>query len=238
MPDSQTVYNKIIESRAPSAIAVFDLDSTLYNVSHRTQKIIEDFAQEPKYKEAFPVETELLKSVKIAATDWGLRESLQRTQANVPQAFFTALRDYWEIHFFSSEYLKYDLPYEGTVEYVNSLQQHGIQIYYLTGRDEPNMLKGTLESLEKFGFPLKDAQAHLFMKAKKGISEDEDFKADTLHTIKSRAEKVWFFENEPVIINKVAKVHPNLNIVWINTTHSRREEPPAEILTIGHRWRY
>ena len=50
------------------------------------------------------------------------------------------------------------------------------------------------------------------------------------------SKNIWFFENEPVIIHKIKSTYPKIKIVWIDTTHSRRQLPPNEIYIIQDKW--
>ncbi|GAH00209.1 unnamed protein product, partial [marine sediment metagenome] len=50
--------------------------------------------------------------------------------------------DSWRKKFFNGEYLKYDEPVPGSVEFVNELSDSGALIIYLTGRDAPGTLIG------------------------------------------------------------------------------------------------
>ena len=51
-------------------LAVFDLDSTLFNVSTRSQKILHEFAATHQH--------EVLKNIEVHHTDWGIKEALFR----------------------------------------------------------------------------------------------------------------------------------------------------------------
>ncbi|MGZ3689848.1 MAG: hypothetical protein ACXVAX_00005, partial [Pseudobdellovibrio sp.] len=66
------ILNIAAQNTAQNAgtLAVFDLDSTLFNVSSRTQKILDEYADLHQL--------EVLKSVEIRLEDWGLKEALIR----------------------------------------------------------------------------------------------------------------------------------------------------------------
>ena len=52
-------------------LLVFDLDSTLFDVSPRTKKILQDYTLDPKHDKIYPKELEILKEVEIQVGDWG-----------------------------------------------------------------------------------------------------------------------------------------------------------------------
>jgi predicted secreted acid phosphatase len=254
MADSQRVFQEITTAAAlhastseasPSSsshrpLAIFDLDSTIFNVSPRTQKILNTFLTLPNTREKYPQEVEYLRDHKVQHTEWGLKQSIERTglpQKGIPTAaqFGKELRDFWRKNFFSSDFLHEDRPYEGAVEYVCALAKSGVEILYLTGRDEPNMRRGTLVSLKHWGLPLENERS-LIMKPIKGTVEDEDFKDQQIAQIRKAHKNIWFFENEPLIIAKVLISAPEVKIVWIDTTHSGKAQPPTHLPTIRERW--
>ncbi len=205
-------------------LAVFDLDSTLFNVSTRTQKILNEFAENSQMEE--------LKNVMVLPEDWGLKEALIRagfTPEKNPE-LAARMRDFWSARFFTNEYLHYDVPYLGAVSFVQELHETGCVIQYLTGRDEKRMLKGTREVLKKWGFPVTDE--NLFLKPEKE-QDDELFKHDWFKKISfSDYKKIFFFENEPVNINAILGTCPEVEIIFLDTTHARKQEVTAPLKKI------
>lgn len=236
MPNAKQILSEIYTRKDQKTVSVFDLDSTLYNVSTRTQKILVDFSNDANVGLKYSAHKERLKTIQVLPSDWGIRESLIRAGLEAPLDFFEELRNYWRRHFFSNEYLKHDIPYEGAVEYVAAIREAGVPVMYLTGRDRPDMFRGTVESLAACGFPLEDEAKHLFMKPAKGFAEDEDYKVQILGQIAREYDHVYFFENEPVIINKVLKSNLKVNIIFMDTVHSRREDVPTSLRVIKGRF--
>ena len=236
MPTAKKILNEIYTLREKSIVSVFDLDSTLFNVSTRTQKILVDFANDPTVGTKFGPQKERLKKIQVLHTDWGIRESLVRDGLEASLDFFEEVRSYWHKHFFSNEYLKYDVPYEGAIEYVKAIQAACVPVKYLTGRDRPNMFKGTVEGLKQWGLPLVDESQDLYMKPTKTFGEDEDYKVQILGQIAKEYEHIYFFENEPVIINRVLKSNLKVNIIFMDTVHSRREDVASGLSVIKGRF--
>lgn len=197
-------------------LAVFDLDSTLFNVSTRTQKIIHEFADVNNI--------DRLKDVQVLPQDWGIKEALIRAGYGPEDELqlLMRLRDYWKERFFSNDYLHYDVPYAGAVSFVLELLQTGCEIMYLTGRDEKRMGKGSREVLNKWGFPLTDS--NLFLKPVQG-EDDELFKNDWFKNLNhADYKKIYFFENEPVNINAIVESCPEVEIIFLDTTHARKQQ--------------
>lgn len=226
-------------------LLVFDLDSTLFDVSFRSQKILLEFALNPDHQTRFPKETNLLKDVIIAPTDWGIRSSIERLPFEHPpqQDFLEHVKTFWMRHFFDSKYLDHDQPYPGAVEFVRFFANQPLtDIVYLTGRDIKRMLIGTERSLQLHGFPTpgfpmsSDAsQGHvkLALKPDTHIS-DTDFKCQWFHQIEMlRYHHIWFFENEPANIDRVMREHPSVEIIFFDSTHSGKLPTPSHLPSIN-----
>lgn len=219
-----------LRSKNAQSLAVFDLDSTLFDVSPRLLKILHDFAALEDSRKKYPEACEIMKTVETRRSDWGIKQALIRAglDHHHPE-FHLDLKNFWEQSFFSNQYLQYDIPYDGAVEFVNKLQEGGVEIAYLTGRDIHRMGTGTGEILRKWGFPLGDSQSQLVLKPQKGM-DDARFKSDWFFAIpENKYEKIWFFENEPVNIHLIRQEHPHVDIVFFESTHSGKAEIPADL---------
>ncbi len=218
-----------------SFLAVFDLDSTLFDLSLRVQEIMRDFSSDPINQQKFPNECQAMTAARIECTDWGLIESLERvglSQKHSPQ-FFKELHDFWAFHFFSNHYLHHDQPISGSVEFVNELHTLGARIIYLTGRDQPRMYQGTYASLKDSGFPLDKRNCQLLLKPQAEL-DDAEFKLDVLRTASRQYSRIWLFENEPVNLHLIQKHLPEVQLVFIDTTHSGREQPSPLLDSVCH----
>ncbi len=209
------LYQELVLHQKHS-ICVFDLDSTLFNVSPRSEKILHEFAEEMQLMD-------LLK-VSIEIKDWGIYESLLRAgyHHHKHEDLHAQLKKYWMERFFSSNYLHYDTPYLGAIYFVQLLHKNQIPIYYLTGRDVERMGVGTAAVLKKWGFPAKPEQIHL--KPHKSF-DDHLFKLEWVRQIVEKYENstVYLFENEPVNINLIGQSLPQVRLIYMNSTHSRKE---------------
>ncbi|MCB9025100.1 MAG: HAD family hydrolase [Bdellovibrionaceae bacterium] len=229
MSKYDNLLNKIIQNISLNSHpgrhfhCVFDLDSTLFNVTSRTEKILEDMILEKDFKLKFPTEVKKLDNLLVNHDDWGIKDVLERSGVDNPD-FYKKARSFWAHRFFSNEYLKFDRPYLGAVDFVNELSDLGAQITYLTGRDQVRMMIGTIESLKQWKFPIDLKNTHLALKPH-FKDEDTDFKSDYLKNINSHHEKIYFFENEPVIIHKVKQQLPEIIVVFMDSVHSGRADP-------------
>lgn len=209
---------------------IFDLDSTLFDVSPRIAQILREFAAEPEMEQRYPSESAILKKVEAHPADYGIKRTLQRYQFPFrDMEFFKLLVEFWKKKFFSDDYLKYDQPYEGAKDFVQQLSKEGAEILYLTGRDIPRMKKGTVESLIEHGFPVL-SEDHLMLKPNTEIG-DVEFKKNYFEKMEHK--HVWFFENEPANILVVLDIAPHVQVVFVDTVHSGTGPlPPENVMRI------
>jgi hypothetical protein len=218
-------------ARSQRVAVVFDLDSTLFNVSPRTQAILRRLGGDESFRAQFAAEAVVLSNIEVLPSDWGVRQALERTQIVGSQELFVAIRDYWRKHFFSSGDLLEDHIYPSANEYVRLVQSLGAEIFYLTGRPEGSMREGTLRALAHWGFPLV-SDSHLIMKPSE-VQTDESFKAVELQKMSEMGfDYIWFFENEPVIIEQVRAMLPQIRIVFVNSVHAGRTTAPTDLPSI------
>lgn len=216
-------------------LAVFDLDSTLFDLTTRMCRIVDAFTEESRFAHRYPRECALIRSLPILSSDWGLGEPLSRvgiTQESHPD-FYRDLHTFWSSCFFSADYLHHDEPLPGAVDYVRRLRAVGAEIMYLTGRDVPRMLEGTRRALRDRGFPLDEPGVELRLKP---VAEwdDASFKVDVLRESAHRFSQIYLFENEPVNLNLVAEELPDIALVYIDTCHSGREQVSSTLDSIKH----
>ncbi len=208
----------------------FDLDSTLFDVHPRTESILHQLLIDEPFKQQYGDLVEQLKAVKIERTDWGIRDAMLRHNVQGPSEFLNAIKNFWRQHFFHDRLLVDDPVYPGSDKFVKAVADVGAHVYYLTGRDQIRMRKGTIESLKRWSFPNIDEE-HLYMKPSVG-QEDENFKADVLKEKTKEYAKIFFFENEPVIISKVRRENINVEIIFVDTIHSQVETSPRDLVSI------
>lgn len=212
-----------------TSLAVFDLDSTLFDVSPRLEKILLDFAAAPLNQKRFPEQVALLRNIKTLRTDWGIMGALSRAglDGHHPE-FQEAVKAYWQKSFFSNHYLQFDVPYEGAVEFVNHVSEAGAHVVYLTGRDVERMGGSSGEILEQWGFPLNH-KAELVLKPHRSM-DDAQFKTDWFIAAEKKSfEKIYFFENEPVNLQHLATHGPKIEMIFFESTHAGKAHPPEDI---------
>jgi hypothetical protein len=231
--DPLVTVSQFVEQHAKGRriAVIFDLDSTLFSVSPRTQAILRELGHQREFGENFTEASQVLRAVEVLPTDWGVRAVLERHKISGSVELFHAIRNFWHQHFFASHFIDRDEIYPSANEYVTHLHALGAEILYLTGRSNGSMRDGTIKMLKASGFPFF-SDSRLFMKPS-DVQTDEGFKADKLLEIAGNYDHIWFFENEPLIIEMVRQRVPQVKIVFVDSVHSGRASPPKDLPTIG-----
>ena len=190
----------VSEGRLP--VAVFDLDSTLFNTGGRHLQILRDFAVEAP--EIAPLISDL------PASDFGWSVSGPLRQRGFHDAdTLEALHGFWFERFFTDAYVLHDAPADGGPDYVRAFWDRGGLVYYLTGRHVHGMGLGTAQALVAAGYPFFCGRAVLHLKPT-FEEADEPFKDEAIAQIRSHGGTVVAtFENEPGNAAMFARAFPD-----------------------------
>lgn len=222
-------------ARREKVAVVFDLDSTLFCVSPRTQHILRQLGNDRAFADRHAQAAQVLRSIEVLPTDYSVRQVLARTGLPFSSELAEDVRSFWRRHFFSNLHLDKDILYPSAKEYVTHLHDLGARIIYLTGRNEISMRRGTIETLRRSGFP-EFTDSQLFMKPS-DAQTDEHFKLTKFKELSPQFDHIWFFENEPLIINEIHQALPQIHIVFVNSTHSGKAMPPQGLRTVAPDYR-
>ncbi|MCY4321364.1 MAG: hypothetical protein OXC37_03030 [Bdellovibrionaceae bacterium] len=237
LKNSKTKFKDLIKiAKEQKSLFVFDIDSTLFCMKYRTQALIESCLQESSFCQKFEKYLKKLKDIQVTETDWSIPEIMSRYGFHPEEEVVKTISKTWKKGFFSNDYLHLDRPYNNCVNFVQSISKFQAQIYYLTARNYKTMYEGTIQSLNKWEFPLKK-ESYLIMKT---VTEQDDseYKTQHLKKLNENFDIILFFENEPVILNRVAKQIPHIQLIWMDSTHSRRESPPEKALRLNMQYSF
>jgi len=203
-------------------VAVFDLDSTLFSTQPRNWAILQEFAQGSRVP---PLLKEKLATLRSSDMRWNAMDDLRRN-GFADESTLQQLRDFWFLRFFRDEYLAHDVPLPGATEFVREMHAAGATVYYLTGRDEPNMGKGTRRSLVSHGFPFEEPRVHLRLKP---MFEEHDlgFKQRVIAELGRAGQVVVCAENEPANANMFFAAFPDAHHLLLETVCSPHAPPLA-----------
>lgn len=232
MSPSDNVIKKLTQLEpSENRVFVFDIDSTLLDVTPRNQEIVRDFAKKKLTDpEKFSIKNNL-ENFELTSSDWGIKSGLQRLNlSTVENELLQSIKQHWDQFFFSGDFLHHDKAYPGAVEYLRFLNNIS-PVYYLTGRDTHRMGKGSYKQLKDHGFPLDKERNKLILKPHKKLL-DHEYKLDELKILVKQFEEIHFFENEPVILNTVLEKEPSINLYYIDSVNSGRATINPNIKTI------
>ena len=156
-----------------------------------------------------------------------LSDSLERMGAR-EHALAAEVEAFWRDRFFADAHLVHDTALPGAVDFARACHAAGATLVYLTGRDEPFMGKGTLQSLRDLGFPIDDPATELILKPD-SATPDETFKRLAAPGLSRLGEVVAAFDNEPGNCNVFLASYPDAHVVFVDTQHM----PGAPALAAG-----
>lgn len=207
-----------IANSIDNPVVILDLDDTLFYSSSRTMTIFKELSEEPNFKQNYPLEIDTIRNIKFEEIEYSIRDTL--VNAGIENSsLIDKAEDFWKQRFFTNEYVKDDMPIEGSIEYVNLLLENSIKVIYLTGRDD-SMRSGTIDSLRKSGFPIDGTNAILITK-KKFNTSDIVYKKKAFSEIDKMGNVIAFFENEPKNLNAMINYFSSDAIsVFLDIKHS------------------
>jgi len=222
-PANRFVLRQVLEQarrHGASGVAVFDLDSTLFDNTPRQARILREFGAAHGVPE--------LERCTAAhwTSGWDMKAAMRNTglSAERVEELFPAAKAFWSERFFTSPYCVEDRPIEGAPAFVQAVWEAGATIAYCTGRHEP-MREGSRESLRLGGFPVPEGErVTLIMKPRFDVTDD-DFKRMAHARLRELGTVIAAFDNEPTHINDYHRVFPGALAVHLATDHSGRDIP-------------
>ncbi|MCA9606516.1 MAG: haloacid dehalogenase-like hydrolase [Myxococcales bacterium] len=194
-------------------VVTFDLDATLFDNRPRTLEILHELREEISDED--PEIANLLLALELDKVHYLLTDTLKA--CNIYRADVVKnITQYWHERFFRDEYIACDVPLEGAPEFVRECYAKGAVIAYVTGRDIPGMLVGTVAKLRDEGFPIAVAGTELILKPDEHM-HDEAFKRGALPTLSRVGEVAAFFDNEPANCNLAKSIFPGATVVQLET---------------------
>ncbi|MCA2961439.1 MAG: HAD family hydrolase [Silvanigrellales bacterium] len=207
---------------------VFDLDGTLFDVSHRTLGILREWTASQADARRYPrALLRRVESIALCHMGYSLSHAFENAgldlRDNDVSEILQSAEKLWRKRFFDGKTLvDLDRPVEGAKAFVDALHSQGVHICYLTGRDSRGMHQGTVRQLEVHGFPLEGCT--LMLKAGHEL-EDHIYKQEAFAVFASKWSIVGNFENEYVNLGAMAPSAPQAVHVILDTQHSGRPVP-------------
>ncbi len=209
---------------------LLDLDSTLYEVRPRTFRILQEWS-DSEHSSRFPVARASIKKMTESEVGYSVRDTFTTLgldlKDSLAHAAWESAKQFWSKRFFTDAYLQYDRPYPGAALFAQELHRHGAEVVYLTGRDSPNMEKGTIANFVRDGFPWRKERVHLLLKPSTSII-DLDHKMNAVQFVQAKGQLVASFENEPLNIVALYRAFPDAMHVFMDTVCSDHAAEPLQ----------
>lgn len=215
----------------PPAI-VFDLDGTLFDVSHRTLGILKEWVASQADTRRYPrALLRRVESIGLCHMGYSLGHAFENAGLDLRDDdvsdILQSAEKLWRKRFFDGKTLvEFDRPVEGAKAFVDLLHADGVHVCYLTGRDHRGMHQGTVRQLEVHGFPLEGTT--LLLKSGHEM-EDHVYKQEAFAAFASKWAIVGNFENEYVNVGAMAPSAPEAVHVILDTQHSGRPVPTLPV---------
>ncbi len=219
LPHQIDVLERVLE-RIPAMVAqgghpvcVFDLEGALYDSRPKTLQILLEYAEEVRVD--YPDVTDAIQTLDADRIHYLLSDTLREcalTHADTVRD----IAHFWRERFFTDEYCTFDVATPGAPEYVRACHEAGATVVYLTARDLPGMLVGTVRSLRDCGFPLGVAGVELILKPDATMG-DEAFKRATVPLLERVGDIAAFFATEPSTCNMARHLFNDADVALLET---------------------
>lgn len=226
MPQARIELDHLLTT-VEKPLVIFDLDGTIFDVTHRTIEIVNRFIATPKIADEFKEQIDLVKSLKYEDYQYSLEGTLQNagidrySEKNIE--FLHKAIGFWYKNFFRDALLEFDIPLPGSKECVTHCHNSGAHIVYLSGRDTPNMSRGTLAALERHGFPHTGSKVSVYLKPSYGLN-DLYFKRHAIEAIQHFGDVISTFDNEPANVKLFVEGFPNALNFHVDTLFAKKIE--------------
>lgn len=218
------VLNQVRQSynKQERPMVIFDIDGTLLDNRARHLQILKEYGTQ-ELKGVRPDAATRLANMTLQMVRYRLTDTL--TMAGVTeQAVVNNAAVFWSQRFFVDEYLKYDKPTTGSVNFVRQLYSSGARIVYLSGRDAPRQLIGTVKSLRDHGFPIGIQGTELILKPS-AQTQDAIFKQQVTNYLRHYGKVIATFDNEPANANVYRRAFTQA-VCFIYTAPHSPNPPP------------
>lgn len=203
-------------------IVVFGLDGTLFETRPRTLHILREFATSVEAEA--PEMAAALRELDLGHVRRLLRDTLREVGLHQPSTV-RDITNYWHTRFHDSAYLVHDTPEPGASDFASRVHRAGGGVVYLSARDIPGMLLGSVTALRDHDFPIAEPGVQLAFKPDATLS-DEAHKRETLPELARGGEVVAVFDSDPAVCAMALGYFPEALVGLMDTWEL--EPPPPE----------
>lgn len=219
LPHQIAVLQRVLDSVANTSLdgapplVVFNLDGTLFDTRPRTAQILTEYGA--AVRDDDPEVAEALAGVGVEDIRYLLSDTL-RDRGLSHADLVRDVTAFWRERYYTDEYLAFDVPVSGAAAYVRACHEAGATIVYVTCRDVPAMLLGTVAALRDHGFPIAIPGVEMVLKPDATMG-DEAFMRSHIPALGRSGDVVGFFEHESAICNLAAETYPQAHVALVET---------------------
>ncbi|MBN2191679.1 MAG: HAD family hydrolase [Polyangiaceae bacterium] len=221
--DTLLAAARAARSAGRDPLVVLDLDGTLYDSRVRTLRVLLELAHQ--HATEHPTLLAAIRRLTTNAVQYRVSDTLASVGVSEP-ALVREAEAFWSDRVFTNDYVLHDLPTPGAVDFVRTLYEVGVVLCYLTGRDAPNMLVGTVRALQRDGFPVGTLGTRLVLKEAPQLG-DLSFKTNIAERLAAAGTVIGAFDNEPGLCNLFREAYPAATVVHLATAFSPDAPPLA-----------
>ncbi|NOY93313.1 MAG: hypothetical protein GXP55_19175 [Deltaproteobacteria bacterium] len=195
----------------PPPVVIFGLDGVLFDTRPRTLRILREYAEDVSFD--YPDVAEGLRALELGQVHPLLSDTLR--EGGVTRADF--VRDvvgFWHERYHADDYVVHDEPNAGAAEYVRKLRGVGCCVAYLSRRDVPGMLLGTIAALRDHAFPVASPGVQLALKPDATLSDDA-FGRAVIPQFAETGDVLAFFGSEVSSIELARASFPGADIALV-----------------------
>ena len=224
----QRVLDRVAVASAdggPTPVVIFGVDGTLYDNRPRTLQILIEYAEEVRSSD---IElSDALSSLSLERIHRLLSQTLRECDV-VQGDVVHDITNFWRERFFSDDYATLDHAIPGAPPYVHALHAAGATIVYLSGRDIPGMMLGTMASLRDDGFPVCSAGIQVVLK-EDATQGDESFKRKVFRTVRKQGDVIAVFDSAPGVCDTARGFFPEADVALVDTWRLDPPDDEAEV---------
>jgi len=207
-------------------VVVFGLDGVLFDTRPRTLTILREYAEDVSYD--YPEVAEGLSALTLSDVHPLLSDTL-RAGGVTKADFVRDVTSFWHERYYADDYVVHDRPNEGAVDYVRSLRKAGCGVAYLSRRDVPGMLLGTLAALRDHAFPVAEPGVQLALKADATLGDDA-FGRATIPRFAETGDVIGFFARELASLDLARASFPGADVALVEISGAIRTAADLAVL--------
>ncbi len=199
-------------------LIIADLDDTLLDRRPRMMKILADLImdQNPEIPLTDDVRMKVA-NIKPRTMSLDLKQTLLNVGVDDETMLSWLLTEY-KRHESSDQFIMFDLPLPGSVEFIKGLSTAGAMTMYLGGLRNMNKSRfGTERSISMYEFPAPRGEVGALFMSEDDVDDDLEFKRQLLDPIGKAGEVVAVFDNEPSACNLFKNKFPDATVVLVDT---------------------